>query len=123
MAFKAPKPLKSFEFKAGAATAQYDWPTLLNGSIYALKKGEHFDCKPLTFSSLARTQASKMHKKLSCSIDSEAETVTIQATPMTEVEIAEYEQRAAERKAQKQAEKEAGEAVADTDEVKTEAAA
>ena len=119
MAFKAPKPIKTFEFKAGAATAQYDWPTLLNGAIYALKKGEHFDCKPLTFSSLARTQASKMHKKLACSIDSEAETVTIQATAMTEAEIAEHDQKVAERKALKDAEKIAG---ADTDEVKTEAA-
>lgn len=108
MAFKAPKPIKSFEFKSGAAQAQYDWPTLLNGSIYTLKHNEHFDCKPLTFSSLARTQAGKAHKKLACSIDTEGGTVTIQATVMTAEEATAYDEKAAERKALKAAEKEAG---------------
>ena len=102
--FKTPKPSKKpHDFKT-AAVSQYDWDTLLNGEQYDLKHGEHFDCKVATFSTLARSAASKRYKKLSVGIIDET-TVAIKATDMTEAERAEEDQKRAERELAKETKK------------------
>ena len=104
--FKTPKPMKKApEFKT-AATAQYDWPTLLDGQPYELKKGEHFDCTVSTFTTLARARAGKAHKKIQISANSETGVVILQARDMTQDEITAHDIKVAERKANKAAEQE-----------------
>lgn len=53
--------LKSYEFRNGSG--QYDWDTILDGSIYRLVPGEDFTCSAKSFNQMARNQAKRMGGK------------------------------------------------------------
>lgn len=99
------KTLKKFEF-ASRTESTYPWEKILDGGIYELKEGEDFKCKVATFSTLCRTQASKMHKTVK--IGNVEGGIVVQATKMTDEQIAEHDAKVEQRKQEKAAEKAAG---------------
>ena len=105
------KTLKKFDFPASTHGIQsvYDWPKLLDGGIHQLTEGEDFKCQASNFHSMAIGQSKKRFKNLKAHLTNESPiVVTLQATDMTQDEREAYESKIAERKAAKQAEKEAG---------------
>lgn len=57
--------------------ARYDWNTILNGEVWALRKGEDFDCTPEGFRSAARNAATKRELSLRTKMD--GDTVIVMA--------------------------------------------
>lgn len=82
---EAMKKLKTFEFpEFGGGKATYEWPKLLDGTIWELAEGTDYTCKTQTFVALARATCKKLGKTLRAA---KTETgVVIQATAKTEAE-------------------------------------
>lgn len=57
------KTLNTFEF-GSSAKGSHDWDKLLDGQIYQIEPGKDFTCKPTTFLTLARKQASARGMRL-----------------------------------------------------------
>src|SRR5262245_56358732 len=88
--------LSEFEFTAPAGHSEYDWETLMDGSIRKLNEGTDFTCKLATFATLARKAALK--RKLTLRTSKVDGGIVIQAIPMTAEEkarLAEKEKAAA----------------------------
>lgn len=93
--------LKTFDF--GSDRSEYDWDTLLNGKIYKLKQGEDFQCKTITFSTLARSSARR--RGLSLNTSTEGDSIVIQAVEASEEQKTAWAEQDAQKKAKKEAEK------------------
>lgn len=56
---------------------KYDWSRWLDGKQWVLKRGNDFDCSPVSLTTLARTTARKQGKAVKCNVTEDS--VTIQA--------------------------------------------
>jgi hypothetical protein len=57
------KKLRQFDF-VQSSRSRYDWPKLLDGSIYQLESGKDFKCKPATLVALAARKAQGLGLRL-----------------------------------------------------------
>ena len=70
-------PTKLDTFPALPSQARHDWPQLLNGDVWKLRRGEDFNGKAKTFVQNARSQA----KRRGCTVKTrllDDETVVVQ---------------------------------------------
>lgn len=101
------KTLKKFEFPVAAATgggqSKYDWAKMFDGGIYQLVHGEggDFTGDPQNFRMMIKARAELLHKNVQVHIDKSATpiVITLQASPMTDEQIAEADAHIEHKKA------------------------
>jgi len=69
--------LDSYTFASKGRQGRYDWPSLLDGRIHELTKGDDFDCKPESVRNGARQAATAHGKGIRTAVT--GDTVVIQA--------------------------------------------
>jgi hypothetical protein len=65
--------------RRGQQAKKYDWDSLFDGQIWQLARGEDFDSKPISMRQVAYREAASRDIRVRISMNTEAETVTIQA--------------------------------------------
>ncbi len=98
--------LSSFEFKGGVGGPKHPWETWLDGQIRKLTAADFgAGVKAKYLASQARNQAAKRFKKVRININETEGWLILQATDMTEQERAQAVNKAEEKKAAKEADK------------------